>query len=108
MAASGAVSPLGSVVGVDESGQVPVVYSFSLGSTARNRELAPRLDMAYVGTLSRHLVTSRNIKCSFPLATHSHVPLRIRTNYEGGVVPAVGAQPASRCTRAAGYNFSGD
>jgi len=51
---------LGGVVGADHNGQVPTVYSFSLGI---QRELGrgTTLDVAYVGTLSRHLVTSRDI-----------------------------------------------
>ena len=50
----------GKVLGASRDGHVPTVYSFSLGI---QREIAngTTLDMAYVGTLGRHLVTSRNI-----------------------------------------------
>ena len=50
----------GAVVGASRDGKVPTVYSFSFGF---QRELGKgtTLDVAYVGTLSRHLVTSRDI-----------------------------------------------
>jgi hypothetical protein len=51
---------LGNILGADRSGQVPTVYSFSFGL---QQEIAKgtTFDLAYVGTLSRHLVTSRDI-----------------------------------------------
>jgi hypothetical protein len=50
----------GAVVGAERGGKVPTVYSYSLGI---QRELGRgmTLDIAYVGTMSRHLVTSRDI-----------------------------------------------
>lgn len=43
-----------------KTGQVPTVYTYSLGI---QREVAPgtTLDLAYVGSLGRHLVTARNL-----------------------------------------------
>lgn len=48
------------IVGADRSGNVPTVYSYSLGI---QRELGKgiTLDVSYVGSQSRHLVTSRDI-----------------------------------------------
>lgn len=53
-------SPLGSIYGASRDGKVPTVYSFSLGI---QREITHNttLDVAYVGTLSRHLTTARDI-----------------------------------------------
>ncbi len=53
-------SPLGAIYGASRDGKVPTVYSFSLGV---QHELSNNttLDMAYVGTLSRHLTTARDI-----------------------------------------------
>jgi hypothetical protein len=50
----------GAVVGAARDGKVPTVYSFSLG-VQHELGRGTTLDLAYVGTLSRHLVTSRNI-----------------------------------------------
>ena len=51
---------LSNILGADKRGQVPTIYSFSLGI---QHELmrGTTLDVAYVGTMSRHLVTSRDI-----------------------------------------------
>ena len=51
---------LGSVVGADPSGKVPTVYSFSLG-VQRELGFGSTLDVSYVGSLSRHLVMSKDI-----------------------------------------------
>lgn len=51
---------LGGVVGANRDGKVPTVYSYSLGV---QQEIGggTTLDIAFVGTQSRHLVTSRDI-----------------------------------------------
>lgn len=103
---------LGNIVGADQHGQVPTVYSFSLGV---QQELArgTTLDVAYVGTLSRHLVTSRDINAvpygtAFTRAAQNPNCTDGNGNpvFPGGVVPAVqpGLQPQYL---AAGYNFNG-
>lgn len=51
---------LGGVIGADLSGKVPTVYSFSLG-VQREIGWGSTIDVAYVGSLSRHLVTSHDI-----------------------------------------------
>src|SRR5262249_32786602 len=50
----------GAVVGAARDGKIPTVYSFSLG-VQHELGRGTTLDLAYVGTLSRHLVTSRDI-----------------------------------------------
>lgn len=50
----------GAVVGAAPDGKVPTVYSFSLG-LQHDLGKGTTLDIAYVGTQSRHLVTSRDI-----------------------------------------------
>ena len=50
----------GAVVGAARDGKVPTVYSFSLG-VQHELGRGTTLDIAYVGTMSRHLVTSRDI-----------------------------------------------
>ena len=105
---------LGNILGASKDGKVPTVYSFSLG-VQRELGSGTTLDVAYVGTLSRHLVTSRDLNAE-PYGT-----LFSRANqdpncvdnsnpaqpvFPGGVVPAVqpGLQPQYA---AAGYNFNG-
>lgn len=104
---------LGNILGADKRGQVPTVYSFSLG-VQQELGRSTTLDLAYVGTMSRHLVTSRDINaepygtmfspasqdpnCSFSSPGFSF-------NF-GGTVPASqpGLQPQYA---AAGYAFNG-
>src|SRR3984957_5853665 len=50
----------GNILAAARDGKVPTVYSFSLG-VQQDLGHGTTLDLAYVGTLSRHLVTSRNI-----------------------------------------------
>lgn len=96
---------LGNILGAARDGKVPTVYSFSLGI---QHEIGggTTLDLAYVGTASRHLVTSRDINAE-PYGT-----LFARANQDpncsifNGTVPAVqpGLQPQYA---AAGYDFNG-
>ncbi len=95
---------LGNIIGADQSGQVPVVYSYSLGI---QRELGAgvTLDVAYVGTQGRHLVTDRNIN-SIPYGTTFQQSAQDPSQYAGGVVPAREPNLPPEYA-AAGYNFSG-
>jgi hypothetical protein len=106
---------LSSVLGASKDGQVPTVYSFSLG-VQRELGSGTTLDVAYVGTISRHLVTSRDIN-AIPYGTAftraAQDPNCVDNSsptaqpvFPGGVVPAVqpGLQPQYA---AAGYNFNG-
>jgi len=96
----------GNILAASRDGKVPTVYSFSLG-VQQEIGRGTTLDVAYVGTLSRHLVTSRNINAvpygaSFQFANQDpNCSL-----WNGGGVPAVqpGMDPAYQ---AAGYNFNG-
>ncbi len=103
---------LTNVLGAARNGKVPTVYSFSLG-VQHEIGKGTTLDIAYVGTLSRHLVTSRDIN-SMPygeaFTAAAQDPNCVDNNgnpvFPGGVVPAVqpGLQPQYA---AAGYNFNG-
>jgi hypothetical protein len=95
---------LGSIYGADSNGKVPVVYSFSLGI---QRELAhgTTLDVAYVGTQSRHLVTARDIN-AIPFGTTFTAAAQNPANFPGGVVPSVEPNLPPEYA-AAGYSFSG-
>ncbi len=102
---SGIISPLSSIVGAQKDGKVPAVYSFSLGL---QRELGrgTTLDVAYVGTLGRHLVTARNLNQVPYLTSFSHAA-QDPSKYPGGVIPAV--EPALPTEVAqAGFNYAGD
>ncbi len=95
---------LGNIIGADQSGQVPVVYSFSLG-VQREIGAGVTLDVAYVGTMGRHLVTDRNIN-SIPYGTTFTKAAQDPSRYPGGVVPNVEPNLPPEYS-AAGYNFSG-
>jgi hypothetical protein len=97
---------LGNILGAARDGKVPTVYSFSLGI---QQEIGSglTLDVAYVGTSSRHLVTSRDINAApYGSAFQKDVQDPNCPVFTGGVVPDVqpGLQPQYA---AAGYNFNG-
>ncbi len=96
----------GNILAAARDGKVPTVYSFSLG-VQQDLGHDTTLDVAYVGTLSRHLVTSRNINAvpygaSF-LAANQDPNCSL---WNGGGVPAVqpGMDPQYQ---AAGFDFNG-
>lgn len=95
---------LNGIYGADKSGQVPSVYSYSLGV---QREIAGgvTLDVAYVGTTGRHLVTARDIN-TIPYGTTFTRAAQNPANFPGGVVPAVEPNLPPEYA-AAGYSFSG-
>ena len=95
---------LSGIYGADVSGQVPVTYSYSLGV---QREIAKgvTLDVAYVGTLGRHLVTARDIN-TIPYGTTFTRAAQNPANYAGGVVPNSEPNLPPEYA-AAGYSFSG-
>ncbi len=95
---------LGNIIGADQSGQVPVVYSYSLG-IQREMGAGVTLDIAYVGTQGRHLVTDRNIN-SIPYGTTFQRSAQDPSQYAGGVVPLVEPNLPPEYA-AAGYSFSG-
>jgi hypothetical protein len=92
------------IIGAARDGHVPTIYSFSIGV---QHEIAKgtTLDVAYVGTLARHLITSRDIN-AVPFGYAFTAAAQDPNNYPGGVVPAVEPNlPA--IYSAAGVNFSG-
>jgi hypothetical protein len=101
---TGVVSPLSNIVGAQKNGKVPVVYSFSLGI---QREIGwqSTLDVAYVGTLGRHLVTARNIN-QVPYLTAFSAGAQDPSKY-GGPVPAVEPDLPAAYSQA-GFNYAGD
>ena len=96
---------LGNILGAARDGKVPTVYSFSLGV---QHEIArgTTFDVAYVGTLSRHLVTSRDINAEPYGTLFTRAAQDPNCPLFGGTVPAVqpGLQPQYA---AAGFNFNG-
>jgi len=92
------------IIGASRDGKVPTVYSFSLGI---QHEIAhgTTLDLAYVGTLSRHLITARDGN-TIPYGTAFTREAQDPNNYAGGVVPAVEPN-LNPVYAAAGLSFSG-
>lgn len=104
-AAAGAINqPLSGIYGADRNGKVPTVYSFSLG-IQRDIGWGMTLDTAYVGTISRHLVTARDIN-AVPYGTTFTAAAQDPANYAGGVVPAQEPNLPPEYA-AAGLNFTG-
>jgi len=107
---------LGNITGASKDGHIPTVYSYSLGI---QRELfkGATLDVAYVGNVGRHLVTSRDINqipygyaftaaaqdpANFTAYCAAPLPGDPCTNGIPQVEPNLPAPYA-----AAGYNYSG-
>jgi hypothetical protein len=101
---AGVVSPLSNIVGAEKNGKVPVVYSFSLG-VQRDLGWQSTLDVSYVGTLGRHLVTARNIN-QVPYLTTFSAAAQDPAKY-GGPVPAVEPNLPDAYVQA-GFNYAGD
>lgn len=95
---------LNGIYGADVNGQVPTVYSYSLGI---QREVGggTTLDVAYVGTLGRHQVTARDIN-TIPYGTTFTRAAQDPSQFPGGVVPTIEANLPPEYA-AAGYSFSG-
>ncbi len=96
---------LSNVLGAARNGKVPTVYSFSLG-LQHEIGRGTTMDLAYVGSLSRHLVTSRDINAEPYGTLFSRAAQDPNCSLFGGTVPAVqpGLQPQYA---AAGYDFNG-
>lgn len=95
---------LSGIYGADVNGQVPTIYSYSIGI---QREVLPEttIDVAYVGTQGRHLVTARDLN-TIPYGTTFTQAAQDPSQFAGGVVPAVEPNLPPEYA-AAGYNFSG-
>ncbi len=104
--AAGSTATLGTpnIFGFSPDGDLPTVYSMSLG-VQRDIGAGTVIDVAYVGTLSRHLLQQRNLN-----ATEYGAAFRREnqdpTLFPGGVVPAVEAN-LPQVYRDAGLSFSG-
>ena len=95
---------LGNIVGASKDGKVPTVYSYSLG-IQRQVFTSATLDVAYVGNVSRHLVTSRDIN-TIPYGYAFTRAAQDPNNFPGGVVPEVEPNLPPEYA-AAGFDFSG-
>jgi hypothetical protein len=92
------------VFGFAKDGRIPTVYSYSL-SVQREVGFNTVIDVAYVSTLSRHLMQSRNLN-AIPYGTTFTREAQDPTLYPGGVVPDI--EPNLPDTyRQAGLRFSG-
>jgi len=95
---------LSNVLGADVSGQVPVTYSYSLG-VQREISASTTLDIAYVGTMGRHLVTARDLN-AIPYGTTFTRAAQDPSTFAGGVVPTVEQNLPPEYANA-GLSFSG-
>ena len=78
---------LGNILGAERDGKVPTVYSFSLG-VQHKLGSNTTIDVAYVGTQGRHLVTSHDAN-AIPYGTAFTREAQDPAMFAGGVVPAV-------------------
>jgi len=97
--------PLGGIVGASQDGKVPTIYNFSVGI---QRELGwgTTVDVAYVGALSRHLVTARNGN-QIPYLTAFSRAAQDPSKYPDGIVPDV-EPDLPQAYLDAGFNYSGN
>ena len=101
---TGGVLAIPTVVGLDQGGELPTVYTYSL-SVQRNLGWSTAVDVAYVGTLSRHLPRIRNLN-ALPYGTTFTRAAQDPTAYSGALVPAV--QPGLPLAYSqAGLSFTG-
>jgi len=99
----GALAPL-SIFGADTGGELPTVYSYSLG-VQHNLGRGTVIDLSYVGNLARHLVRARNLN-AIPYGTTFSRAAQDPTRYAGSVVPT--AEPSLPAAYSqAGVNFTG-
>jgi hypothetical protein len=103
------------IIAAAKNGKVPTIYSFSLGV---QHEIArdTTIDIAYVGTLSRHLVTSRDINAvpygyAFTYAAQDPANYADYCSQLGSNCDANGIPPVEPYLppvyAAAGYSYSG-
>jgi hypothetical protein len=96
---------LSNVFGAASNGKIPTVYSYSLGF---QRELAKgtTLDVAYVGNVARHLVTTRDLNALPNGYAFSQAAQDPTCSLYNGTVPSVqpGLQPQYA---AAGFSYNG-
>jgi len=96
---------LGSLVAAAPDGKVPTIYNYSIG-VQRNLGWGTTIDVAYVGSLSRHLVTSRNGN-QIPYLTAFSRAAQDPSKYPDGIVPDI--EPGlPKAYSDAGFNYSGN
>jgi hypothetical protein len=81
---SGLIGP-SSVIGYARDGKLPTIYSMSL-SVQRDIGFNTVVDVAYVGTLSRHLFQQRNLN-AIPFGALFTRAAQDPTRFAGGIVP---------------------
>jgi hypothetical protein len=96
---------LGGIVGASQDGKVPTIYNFSLG-IQRQLGWGTTIDIAYVGSLSRHLVTARNGN-QIPYLTAFSRAAQDPSKYPDGVVPDV-EPDLPQAYADAGFSYSGN
>lgn len=100
----GGVRAISSVVGVDPGGELPTIYTYSLG-VQRNIGWGTAVDISYVGNVARHLVRQRNLN-AVPYFTAFRAAAQDPTRFAGGVVPA--SEPGLPTAYSqAGFGFTG-
>src|SRR6202158_6023620 len=100
---TGLLAPSG-VVGYAKEGNLPTIYSMSLGVQS-NIGVNTMLDVAYVGTLSRHLFWARELNYT-PLGFLFPKAAQDPTQFSGGVLPD--SDPSiAQVYRDAGLKFDG-
>jgi Carboxypeptidase regulatory-like domain/TonB-dependent Receptor Plug Domain len=102
-ATGGALAPL-SIFGAETGGEIPTVYSYSLG-IQHNLTWGTVVDVSYVGNVARHLVRLRNLNAIPYGATFTRAG-QDPTRYAGGVIPAVEPNLPTAYSQA-GVNFTG-
>ncbi|MBM3735059.1 MAG: hypothetical protein FJW39_04670 [Acidobacteria bacterium] len=101
---SGTLAPV-NMNGYPRDGKIPNVYSYNLG-IQKTLVRGTVLDVAYVGSLSRHLVQSRNLN-AIPYFLTFQRAAQDPSRFADGVVPAVEAGLPAVYSQA-GYSFSGN
>ena len=97
--------PLGSVVAAAPDGKVPTIYNYSIG-VQRSLGWGTTIDVAYVGSVSHHLVTSRNLN-QIPYLTAFSREAQDPSKYPDGVVPDI-EPDLPQAYVDAGFNYSGN
>jgi len=95
---------ISNIIGISPDGDLPTVYTYSL-SVQRNIGWSATVDVAYVGSLSRHNPQARNLN-AIPYLTTFQRGAQDPTRFSGSVVPTV--EPGLPTVYSqAGFNFSG-
>jgi carboxypeptidase family protein/TonB-dependent receptor-like protein len=100
----GLIAPSG-VVGYARDGHLPTIYSMSL-SVQRDIGFNTVVDIAYVGTLSRHLLLARELNAT-PFGFLFTAAAQDPTLFPGGVVPVAGDPNIPQAYKDAGLKFDG-